>query len=90
MRIGGEGGGTRSVCTGHGLRPRGLKEPPVSYQLTRLPSLSYLRPLSSKAWVISWPVTAPMAAKFTASSASTLKKGGWRIAAGKTISLNSG
>src|SRR5690625_3963366 len=60
------------------------------HQEDRLPSPSYFEPWSSKPCPISWPITAPIPPKFTASSASASKKGGSRMAAGKTISLRPG
>lgn len=42
-------------------------------------------PLSSKPCVISCPITIPMPPKFKACGWSLLKKGGWRIPAGKTV-----
>ena len=47
-------------------------------------------PMSSKWWVISWPITMPMPPKLVASSALAEKKGGCRMPAGKTISLSWG
>ena len=57
------------------------------HQFSRLPSASNLLPWSSKPCVYSWPITTPIPPKFTASSIVRSKNGGWRMPAGKTISL---
>mmetsp|Transcript_5100 Transcript_5100/g.20514 ORF Transcript_5100/g.20514 Transcript_5100/m.20514 type:complete len:233 (+) Transcript_5100:113-811(+) len=62
----------------------------VDHQSFMFPSLSNLRPWSSKPCVISWPMTAPMPPKLIAGSAFGSKNGGCKIAAGNTISFSIG
>ena len=50
-----------------------------------LPVPSYCRPWSSKPWVISCPMTIPMAPKLRYLGQPPLKNGGWRIPAGNAI-----
>src|SRR6185437_5163930 len=57
------------------------------HQFFKLPCASNLLPWSSKPWVISWPITTPIAPKFTAASFVASKNGGCRIPAGKLMSL---
>ncbi len=59
-----------------------LLRPPVG---AGCPWRSNFRPWSSKPWVSSWPMTAPMPPKFTASSIALSKNGGCRMPAGKLM-----